>query len=115
LRLLEIKVRRNISDAVFNEIVIAANGIPTSIYLLIKTLKNTVPLQPIWVDMCINSCCAFTGDFEIPDQCIYCKAECYQGGRKSRAQVVYFSIQDRLKIQYQDPTRAKQFIALLGN
>jgi hypothetical protein len=67
-----------------------------------------IPLTPIWVNMCINSCCAFTGDFESLDKCIYCKAERYDEGRKPRAQVAYFSIQDRFIIQYQDLTRAKQ-------
>ena len=67
-----------------------------------------VPLKPIWVDMCINSCCAFTGNFKTLNKCIYCKAERYQEKGRARAQVAYFSIQDRFKIQYQDPTRAKQ-------
>ena len=67
-----------------------------------------VPFKPIWVDMCINSCCAFTGDYRTLNECIYCKAKCYRDGRQSRAQVAYFSIQDRLMIQYQDPTRAEQ-------
>jgi hypothetical protein len=88
--------------------VTAANGTSTSTYLLIRTLKNIVPLKPILVDMCINSCCAFTGDYKRLNECIYCKAERYQEGGLSRAQVTYFPIQDRLAIQYQDPTRAKQ-------
>jgi len=108
LRLLEIKTRRNITDAAFKEIVTAASGTSTSLHSLIKTLKNTVSLRPIWIDMCINSCCAFSGSFKTLDKCIYCKAECYQEGGRSRAQVVYFSIQDRFIIQYKDPTRAKQ-------
>jgi len=58
--------------------------------------------------MCVNSCCAFTGDYKTLDKCFYCKAERYQEERQSRAQVAYFSIQDRLIIQYQDPTRAEQ-------
>ncbi|GET63857.1 transposase domain-containing protein [Rhizophagus irregularis DAOM 181602=DAOM 197198] len=67
-----------------------------------------VPIKPIWVDMCINSCCAFTGNLETLNKCTYCKAERYQEGGRPRAQVAYFSIQNRFKIQYQDPTRAKQ-------
>ena len=58
--------------------------------------------------MCINSYCAFTGNFKTLNKCIYCKAKCYQEGGQPRAQVAYFSIQDRFIIQYQDPTRAKQ-------
>lgn len=79
-----------------------------STYKLTKTLQNMVSFEPILVDMCINSCCAFTGDFGILDECIYCKAERYDGGRRPRAQVAYFSIQDRFIIQYQDLTRSRQ-------
>ena len=107
LRLLEIKIRRNITNAAFKEIVTAANGTSTSLYTLIKTLKNIVPLKPSWVDMCINSCCAFTGDLMTSSKCIYCNMERYQNG-KPRAQMAYFSIKDRLIIQYQDPIRAKK-------
>src|SRR5690242_7870572 len=57
--------------------------------------------------MYINSCCVFTGNFKTLNECIYCKAERYQKG-KSRAQVAYFSIKDRFKIQYQDLIHAKQ-------
>src|SRR4051794_28215187 len=108
LRLLEIKVRQNITDAAFKEIVTAANGISISTYVLIKTLKNIVSFEPIWVDMCINSCCAFTGNFKTLNKCIYCNANRYQEDKQSRAQFAYFSIQDRFKIQYQDPIRASE-------
>ena len=77
LRLLEIKARWNITDAAFKEIITATNGISTSLYILVKTLKNLVPLKPIWVDMCINSCCTFTGNLKTLNKCIYCKAERY--------------------------------------
>lgn len=108
MRLLEIKTRRNITDAAFKEIVTAANGTSTSLHSLIKTLKNMVSFKPIWVDKCINSCCAFTGNFKTLDKCIYCEEKRHQEGGRSRAQVIYFSIKDRFIIQYKDPTRAKQ-------
>ena len=108
MRLLEIKVRRNVTNAAFNEMVTAANGTSISLYILIKTLKKLVPLKPILVDMCINSCCAFTGNFKTLNKCFYCNAEHYQNGKQSRAQVAYFSIKDRFIIQYQDSKRAKQ-------
>ena len=108
LRLLKIKVRRNITDVAFKEIVTAANSTSTSLYILTKTFRHLVSLDPIRIDMCINSCCAFTGNFKTLDKCIYCKAERYQKGKQARAQVAYFSIKDRFIIQYQDSTRAKQ-------
>ena len=108
MRLLKIKTRRNITDAAFKEIVAAASDTFISLYKLTKTIKSIVSLKPIWVDMCINSCCAFTGDLEILNKCSYCKAERYQEGGRPRAQMAYFSIKDRFIIQYQDSTRAKQ-------
>ena len=108
MRLLEIKVRWNITDAAFKEIITAANGISISTYILIKSLKDMISLKPIWVDMCIKSCCAFTGNFKTLDKCPYCRTTRYEEWRQSRAQVAYFSIQERFTIQCQDPTRAKQ-------
>ncbi|GES97102.1 transposase domain-containing protein [Rhizophagus clarus] len=81
LRLLEIKVRHNISNTAFKEIVTA-------------TVHQLM--------LC------FTGDYENLNECIYCKAKRYQVEGQSRAQVAYFSIQDRLVIQYQDSARTKQ-------
>ena len=73
-------------------------------YRLIKTLKDLVSLKPIWVDMCINLCCAFTGNFKTLNKCIYCKAERYRGRDQSRAQVTYFpfeiDLSFNIKIQY---------------
>ena len=57
--------------------------------------------------MCMNSCCAFTGNFETLNKCTYCNAERYQEKGQPRAQVAYFSMQDRFIIQYRDATRAK--------
>ncbi len=66
-----------------------------------------VPLKPIWVDMYINSCYAFTRNFKTFNNCSYCKAKHYQKG-KARVQMAYFFIQDRFFIQYQDPIHVKQ-------
>ena len=71
LRLLEVKARRNITDAAFKEIVAAASGTSISLYKLTKTIKSIVSLKPIWVDMCINSCCAFTGNFKTFNSFLY--------------------------------------------
>jgi len=114
LHLLEIKTRRNITDAALKEIVTTANGTSTSLHLLIKTLKNTVSLKPIWVDMCINSCCAYTGQYKDHVQCEYCEAPRFQdisdANKKHipRHQMAYFSIKGRLIIQYQDPVHSKE-------
>jgi len=69
-------------------------------------LKSIVPIKPTWVDICINSCCAYTGKFKDNELCEYCHMPRFQAGsstRKPRRQMAFFSIKDRLKIQYQDP------------
>ena len=111
LRLFEIKIKHNITDAAFKEIIIAANGTYISSFILKNILQNIVSFEPIWIDMCIKTCCAFTGEYNTLDICPYCKSERYymnKSEKKSRAQFMHFSLKDRFKIQYQDPERALQ-------
>jgi hypothetical protein len=63
--------------------------------------------------MCINSCCAYTGRYKDYVQCEYCKEPRFQDilankNHISRRQMAYFSIKDRLTIQYQDPNHSKE-------
>lgn len=76
LRLFEIKVRCNLTDNAFNQIMRASN-ISISIYQIKTTLKKLVNTEPQWIDMCINSCCAYTGQFENEMLCPYCNESRY--------------------------------------
>src|SRR6185369_16468252 len=103
--------KHNITDVAFKEIIVAANGTYMSSFILKKILQNIVSFEPIWIDMCIKTCCAFTGEYNTLNICPYCKSERYyinKNEKKPRAQFMYFSLKDRFKIQYQDSECALQ-------
>jgi len=114
LRLFDVKSRYNLTDKAFQQTMLAVNGGNISQYQVKKVLKSIVKLKPIWIDMCINSCCAYTGQYKDHVQCEYCEAPRFQdisdANKKHvpRRQMAYFSIKDRLIIQYQDPVRSKE-------
>ena len=107
LRLFEIKVQCSLTDNAFNQIMRASN-ISISIYQIKTTLKKLVNVEPQWIDMCINSCCTYIGQFENKMQCPYCNEPRYHQKKKSRYQFAYFSLIKRLKIQYENPSRADE-------
>lgn len=113
LRLFNVKSRCNLTDEAFQQTMLAVNGGNISQYQVQKVLKSIVNLKPIWIDMCVNSCCAYTGQFKDNIQCEYCKEPRFQNisenkKRISRYQMAYFSIKDSLIIQYQNPERSKE-------
>ncbi|RGB22830.1 hypothetical protein C1646_780581 [Rhizophagus diaphanus] len=58
--------------------------------------------------MCINSYCAYTGQFENEILCPYCNESRYDQKNKPRYQFVWFSLIKHLKIQYENPNRANE-------
>jgi len=87
---------------------VAVNGGVVNLYRVKKTLKSIVPLEPTWVDMCINSCQAYTGKYQNHNECDICQTPRFHDQKHiPRRQMAYFSITDRLKIQYQDPKRSE--------
>jgi hypothetical protein len=68
-----------------------------SLYKLRKSLKTIVPLKPKLIDMCWNSCCAFTGQNANCNTCPICNEPRYISGKtqkQSRKLAAYFSIID---------------------
>ena len=76
-----------------------------------KRLLKLVNIMPEFIDICINSCMAFTGRFINNLSCNHCGESRYISNlsqeRKSRKVLSYFSLIDRLKIQYNDPARSQ--------
>ncbi len=113
LRLFVIKIQCNLTDNAFNQIMNVTSSIPISIYHIKTVLKKLVNIKPQWIDMCIHSCCAFTGQFENKIQCPYCNESRYQTNhygqqKKTHYQFACFSLKERLKIQYENPNRAEE-------
>jgi hypothetical protein len=114
LKLLDIKSRCNITDDAFHQIMLAINNNVT-LHQAKKKLKSIVKVEPILVDMCPNSCCAYTGNFKYYNECNYCHESRFQIEESNqkhtpRRQMAYFSIKDRLIIQYQDPKRSVELM-----
>lgn len=113
LRLFSVKSRCNLTNEAFQQTMFAVNGNNISQYQVQKVLKSIVKLKPIWIDMCVNSCCAYTDQYKDHIQCEYCGAPRFQDISENkkhvpRYQMAYFSIKDRLIIQYQDPVRSEE-------
>ena len=110
LRLLDVKSRCNLTDDAFHQIMTAVSCSNISLYKTKMKLKSIVQIEPILVDMCPNSCCAYTGDYKYYNKCKECDTPRFQSGSSDhpRRQMAYFSIKNRLMIQYQDPTRSEE-------
>ena len=111
LKLLEVKQKHNLSDRVFNEILSIFTNNEISLYAIKKKLSKLVNIMPKFIEMCINSCIAFTGQFVNDTSCHLCKESRYINNnlqkKKPRKVLSYFSLIDRFKIQYNDPKRSQ--------
>ena len=78
----------------------------------IRTLSSLVTFDASYVDICINSCCAFTGVLKSYTSCPHCHEERYQlstkNKKKPRKQAPYFSLINRFRIQYSCKERSQQ-------
>ena len=63
LKLLNVKQKHNLMDQAFNNILEIFANDESSLYLAKKKLSELVNIQPVFIDVCMNSCCAFTGSF----------------------------------------------------
>jgi len=111
LRLLHLKaVKGTIADDDFTMILSIFHCTSRSLYLAKKKLQHLVSINEKHIDMCINSCLAFTGEHSASTHCSVCNTPRYTLGRKARKHVVYFPIIERLRLQFADPTRALQLL-----
>ena len=110
LRLLDVKSHCNLTNDAFHQIMTIVNNNNVSLHKATTKLKSLVQIKPILIDMCPNSCCAYTGDYKNNNECKYCHTPRFQNATSNhpRCQMAYFSIKDRLIIQYQDPTRSEE-------
>jgi hypothetical protein len=83
-------------------------GSNLSFYKIKKKIQSIVPLFPTLIDICINSCIAFTGNYKELQHCPLCNEKRYNGNKKAVNVTFFFSIKERLKIQYADKKRAEE-------
>ncbi|CAG8717903.1 6790_t:CDS:2 [Funneliformis caledonium] len=100
---------------------LAFNSGNVSLFQVRRTLQSIVPIEPTWVDICINSCYVYTGKYKYDELYEYCHMSRFQtrhsiGKRLPQHKMAIFFIKDRLKIQYQDLKgfeRLKYYIIIL--
>jgi len=106
-----VKHKHNLSDRAFNEILSIFTNNEISLYAVKKKLLKLVNIMPTFIDICVNSCIAFTGPYANESLCHYCEESRFIGSnlqrRKSCKVLSYFSLIDRFRIQYNDPGRSK--------
>ena len=81
-----------------------------SLYRAKKKIRQWVDLEEKFVDMCVNSCEAFTGKKSEATSCSICKENRYNIKRKPRKVAGYFPLIPRIRMQYKDRTRSKQLM-----
>lgn len=97
----------SISDAGFNKILDDVNSNLT-IYKLKKKINNIIPFKPREYDTCKNSCVAFTSFYENLSNCPICNENRYDDNGKSVNTTFFFSLKERLIIQYKNKERAEE-------
>ena len=110
LRLLELKAKKGtLTNQIYQEILEIFNCEDITLYSVKKFLKNMVNLGVTFVDMCVDSCCAFTGQYEELLHCPVCNKSRYLK-QKTRKKATYFFLEDRFRIQFQDQERVKKLL-----
>jgi len=85
-----------------------------TLYSAKKFLANKVTIATSFIDMCVDSCCAFTGQYRQLFKCPICNKPRYinQGtsNQKARKKATYFSLKDRFEIQFKDQNYVKKIL-----
>jgi Transposase family tnp2 len=108
IRLLDLKCKHNFTNNAYTDILnlIESTDEKTTLYLAEKKLSELVDIKLNYVDMCKDSCCAFTGIYVNDLTCRYCGQERYMINKKSQASAIYIPLLDRFRIQYANSERA---------
>lgn len=108
LRLLDLKCKHNFTNNAFTDILNLIGGEDT-FYLAKEKLNKLVDIKLNHIDMCKNSCCAFTGIYGDDSECRFCGLERYiisNNSQKPQKSAIYIPLLDRFRIQYADLERS---------
>ena len=110
LKLLHLKTLYNFTESAYDNIMKIFTTNNTSLYKVKKYLKNVIGLIPVFYDMCENSCICYTGSYELCQNCPICDSPRLDAKGKAKKVMPYLSIKERLKIQYNNKSRAKELL-----
>ena len=110
LHLLDLKCKHNFTNNAFTDILnlIGGEDKETTLYLAKEKLNKLVDIRLNHIDMCKNSCCAFTGIYVDDSVCRFCGLERYisNNSQKPQKSAIYIPLLDRFRIQYADLERS---------
>ena len=117
LRLLDLKCRHNFTNNAYTDILNLIGGEGdsekgTTLYLAKEKLNELVDIKLNYVDMCKDSCCAFTGIYVNDITCRLCGLARYTTSNNSnktpkpQKSAIYIPLLDRFRIQYANSERA---------
>jgi len=108
LRLLDLKCKHNFTNNAFTDI-LNLIGSEDTFYLAKEKLNKLVDIKLNHIDMCKNSCCAFTGIYVDDSACRFCGLERYiisNNSQTPQKSAIYIPLLDRFRIQYADLERS---------
>ncbi|PKY59559.1 hypothetical protein RhiirA4_482389 [Rhizophagus irregularis] len=79
-----------------------------TIYKLKQKINSIIPFEPQKYDTCKNSCIAFTSSYENLIICPICGENRFEENGKPINTTFFFSLKERLIIQYKDKERAEE-------
>ncbi|KAF5346553.1 hypothetical protein D9757_014185 [Collybiopsis confluens] len=74
---------------------------------IIQRMHNLSQIEPVWIDMCISSCIAYTKDFESLTSCPICGHTCLDNNNIPYRRFCYIPLIPRLKAFFQNESMIK--------
>ncbi|CAG8631673.1 5901_t:CDS:2, partial [Scutellospora calospora] len=93
----------------FEEILKIFDCHSSTLYSTKNILQNLVNINIQYIDICVNSCIAYTDEYVEAMQCSICLATQFNKNRIVQKSAAYYPIIPRLKLQYADSERSKLF------
>src|SRR6266498_2767357 len=110
LRFLHLKSVYNFTEAVCNNIIKLFANKNLSLYKVKKILEEFIGFVLTFYDICENPCIYYTDTYENYQSCSLCESSRYDSNNKLKKVMLYLSIKERLKIQYNNEARAKELL-----
>src|SRR6266498_2254126 len=110
LRLLHLKSVYNFIEAAYNDIIKLFVNKNLNLYKVKKILEEFTGLVPTFYDICENSYICYTDTYKNYQSCLLYESSRYDLNNKSKKIMPYLSIKERLKIQYNNESRAKELL-----
>jgi Transposase family tnp2 len=103
IRAFKLKIMSNMSRKTFNQMRYTfKNKLEIdSEWVILHRLAVLADVEPVYYDCCINSCMAYTGQYEHHEACDYCRQPRYGKKRRSRRVFMYLPLIPRLQAMFQ--------------